>query len=67
LVDQGVLRKEGDNRVFATNYAFSSTSAAGAVVNGRSTRGPTEWKIKGTTKTYAEWEAEQLAPAEAAD
>jgi hypothetical protein len=64
LVDQGVLKDAGANRVFTTDYAFSSTSAAGAVVNGRSTRGPTEWKVKGTAKTYAEWEAEQLAAEE---
>lgn len=66
LVDQGVLQPNGKTRVFATNYAFSSTSAAGAVVNGRSTRGPTEWKVKGTAKTYKEWEAEQLVAQEEA-
>ena len=66
LVEQGVLKEAGANRVFTTDYAFSSTSAAGAVVNGRSTRGPTEWKVKGSTKTYADWEAEQLSAEGAA-
>lgn len=61
LVDQGVIVASGDSRVFAMDYAFSSTSAAGAVVNGRSTRGPTEWKLKGTNKTYKDWEAEEIA------
>ena len=61
LVEQGILKPAGRSRVFAANYAFTSTSAAGAVVNGRSTRGPTEWKLKGTGQTYKEWEAEQLS------
>lgn len=67
LVDQGVLIIAGDHRVFATDYAFSSTSAAGAIVNGRSSRGPTEWKVKGTSKTYRDWEIEQLNPIEPAN
>lgn len=66
LVQQGVLVEEGDFRVFAENYAFSSTSAAGAVINGRSTAGPIKWKLKGTNKTYKQWEAEKLE-AEVAD
>lgn len=61
LVNQGVLVVEGDHRVFSTDYAFSSTSAAGAIVNGRSTRGPTDWKVKGSTKTFKDWESEQLS------
>lgn len=60
LVDQGVIVPDGSKRVFAMDYAFSSSSAAGAVVNGRSTRGPTEWKVKGSSKTYREWELEQF-------
>jgi len=60
LVGQGVIIPDGSKRVFAMDYAFSSSSAAGAVVNGRSTRGPTEWKLKGTSKTYREWELDQL-------
>jgi hypothetical protein len=54
LVDQGILIDAGDHRTFSENYAFKSTSAAGAVVNGRSTRGPTDWKVKETKKTYSE-------------
>ena len=46
LVEQGVLFDQGTHRIFQTNYAFSSTSAAGAVVNGRSTAGPLAWKLK---------------------
>ena len=61
LVATGVLKLEGDRRVFKTNYAFSASTPAGAIVNGRSTCGPTAWKIKGTDKTFKEWEAEKLA------
>lgn len=61
LVEQGILVPEGKQRRFTNNYAFSSTSAAGAVVTGRSTAGPISWKVKGTDRTYKEWEAEQLA------
>lgn len=64
LCDQQIIKPDGKNRVFAENYAFSSTSAAGAVVNGRSTRGPTEWKLKIDGRTYQQWENDQLAAAE---
>jgi hypothetical protein len=60
LVARKILVDDGDHKRFATNYAFSSTSAAGAVVNGRSTPGPKAWKVLGTGKTYKEWEAENL-------
>ena len=60
LVDQGILVDEGDHKVFTQSYAFSSTSAAGAVCNGRSTAGPLAWKVLETNQTYKEWEAETL-------
>jgi len=60
LVDQGVLVENGDHRVFSDSYGFSSTSAAGAVIKGRATAGPTTWKVEGTRRTYRDWEADQL-------
>jgi hypothetical protein len=60
LVEQGILVDQGNHKVFTQSYAFPSTSAAGAVCNGRSTAGPIAWKVKGTKKTYKEWEAENL-------
>lgn len=30
------------------------------VFNGRPTNGTIEWKVKGTAKTYKDWEAEKL-------
>ena len=60
LVATGVLKlREDDICEFANDYAFSSASAAGTVVNGRGTS-PRAWKVKGTDKTYMDWEAEQL-------
>lgn len=60
LVNQGILVDQGNHKVFTQSYAFPSTSAAGAVCNGRSTAGPIAWKVKGSKKTYKEWEAETL-------
>lgn len=65
LVASGVLQPDGDLSVFATDFAFSSTSAAGAVINGRSTRGPTAWKVLGSDQTFNEWEAELLEEVDA--
>jgi len=61
LVEQGVLVDQGKLKVFTKNYAFSSTSAAGAVCTGRTTAGPTEWKVKNSGQTYRDWEAARLA------
>ncbi len=61
LVDQQILVDQGKHKVFSQSYAFPSTSAAGAVCNGRSTAGPLAWKVKGTGQTYKDWEAASLA------
>ncbi len=60
LFANGVLKVEGDHALFTENYAFSSPSGAGDVINGRSTNGRIEWKLLGSGKTYAEWEADSL-------
>ena len=60
LASQGVLVDQGKFKIFAKSYAFSSTSAAGAVCTGRATAGPIAWKIKGTRQTYKDWEAASL-------
>ena len=56
----GVIISKGDHRVFATDYAFRSPSAAAAVVKGRSTNGATAWKEERTGLTYKEWEAQKV-------
>jgi hypothetical protein len=61
VVESGVYVSEGSQRRFAKAYAFSSTSAAGAVLNGSVTAGPRDWVLESDpTKTYKQWEAEQL-------
>lgn len=61
LIETGILKQEGDHFAFTTNYSFSSPSAAAAVVLGRHANGRTEWRVKGTDRDYASWEAGQLA------
>jgi hypothetical protein len=60
MVRAGILQKKGEHRVFKTNYAFKSPSAAASVVNGYFSNG-SWWKIKGQNKTYYQWEIEELA------
>ena len=52
--------RSGDVCVFAKSYGFSSPSAAAAIVLGRAANGRTEWHLKGTQKTYHDWETEDL-------
>ncbi len=59
LLESGILELANGNAVFSKAYAFSSISGAAAVVSGRPANGR-EWKLKGTNKTYADWEAEQI-------
>jgi hypothetical protein len=56
----GVLKDNGEHCVFAQNYAFSSPSAAAAVVLGRPTNGTLEWRPVDGAGTYKDWEAAQL-------
>jgi hypothetical protein len=60
LIENGVLSVEGETASFTKDYAFTSPSAAAAIVLGRSANGRLEWRLKGTDKTYADWEASQL-------
>ena len=61
LLHTNVLKQEGSNAVFTRNYAFTSPSAAGAIVTGRKTNGATEWRLQGSEKNYKDWEEEWLA------
>lgn len=60
LTESGVLEPNGAQARFTRDYAFSSPSAAGAVINGRSTNGRTAWKVRKDGRTYAEWEVDQI-------
>lgn len=64
LVNSGVLIANGDGPLrFASDHAFRSPSAASAVVVGRADNGRLSWRVKGTGKTYAQWQDERVAAA----
>lgn len=57
LVERGVLVQQSDELYrFAKPYAFSSPSAAAAVVLDRNSNGRTEWKVRDSKQTYQEWQ-----------
>jgi hypothetical protein len=61
IVESGVYVEDGARRKFTKSYAFSSPSAAGAVLSGRATAGPIAWVMAANpNKNYKAWEAEQL-------
>lgn len=50
LLEKGVIAQQGDSYFFTDDYEFSSPSAAGAFIKGRSTNGLTSWVTEdGTT------------------
>lgn len=65
LVAAGVLVVTPDeqHRVFTTDYAFSSPSAAAAVVSGRNANGRIHWTVQGTGQTYGAWQEQQVSQA----
>ncbi|WP_207061781.1 GIY-YIG nuclease family protein [Motiliproteus sp. SC1-56] len=61
LIEDGVLKAgENGHRVFAKDHAFSSPSAAAAVVVGRPANGRTKWLTQETGQTYGNWQAQQV-------
>ncbi|MFM9428990.1 hypothetical protein RCH10_005468 [Variovorax sp. GrIS 2.14] len=71
LVQASVLAPTPDGRfnIFTRDYAFSSPSAAAAVVSGRNANGRLHWHEDGTDRTYGQWLEDQvkaLAPEAAA-
>lgn len=59
LIQNGVLQREDDHFRFAQDYAFSSPSAAAAVVLGRSANGRVEWR-DARNRTLKELQALEL-------
>lgn len=58
LTTDGVLVPDGAGQVcFVQDQAFSSPSAAAAVVSGRSANGRTVWFEKQSRKTYGDWQS----------
>lgn len=62
LVADGTIRVEGDHGVLTRDITFTSPTAAGRLVTGRSCSGRTSWKWDdhGQEKTYAQWEERGL-------
>lgn len=64
LIEAGILVDEHGGEglsVFREDYVFRSPSAASAVILGRSDNGRMTWRVKGTKKTYADWQDEQVS------
>jgi len=61
LVETGVLVCNETHAVFAEDYAFTSPSAAAAVMNGRPANGRIEWYIEKDNRTFGDWEQEEMA------
>ena len=58
LVEDGVLIQNGSKlRVFSKDHAFTSPSAAAAVISGRSANGRISWFVEGSKQTYGDWQA----------
>jgi len=66
LVPQDVPLGTGRLR-FAKPWSFSSPSAAAAVVLDRNSNGRLEWKVKGASQTYHDWQQAQAAKQEVAE
>ena len=72
LVADGVLIPQdaatGTDRMrFAKPWSFNSPSAAAAIVLDRNSNGRLEWKVKGASQTYHDWQQFQAAKQEAAE
>jgi len=72
LIADGVLVPQdvpsGTTRLrFARPWPFTSPSAAAAVVLDRNSNGRLEWKVKGASQTYHDWQQAQAAKQEAAE
>ncbi len=68
LVQQEVLALGAapDRYVFTRDWAFSSVSAAAAVVLDRNSNGRVEWRLVGSSMTYKAWQEAKAQAAEAA-
>jgi hypothetical protein len=62
LMDNGQIQAEEATGLarFTEDVAFSSPSAASAVILGRSDNGRLSWKVRGTQTNYAAWQEQQI-------
>ena len=62
IVDGSLIVSENPNFLaFAKDVAFSSPSAAAAIINNRSSNGRIEWRLAATGQTLKEWQESQLS------
>lgn len=54
------LSEDGRSAVFTRNHVFASTSAAAAIVAGRSANGRIEWKTQGSGISYGNWQNREV-------
>lgn len=65
LIAEGVLVPVREDRLkFARPWPFNSPSAAAAVVLDRNSNGRLEWKVRGSTQNYHEWQQAQASGQE---
>jgi len=68
LIQDGVLVPGIDGRLrFSKPWPFKSPSAAAGIILDRQANGRTEWKVKGASQTYHDWQQAQAAKQEAAE
>ncbi|KKL80280.1 hypothetical protein LCGC14_2006350 [marine sediment metagenome] len=67
IEDEILIDKSDDLWMFSKPFAFKSPSAAASVVLDRNANGRTEWKVKGASQTYHDWQQAQAAKQEAAE
>ena len=60
LITKGVFKIENGNLLVMEDYPTTSPSTAGCYLTGAPISGPQNWKIKGTSITYKEWEKQQI-------
>lgn len=61
LIAKGVFKIDMGKLLVMEDYPTTSTSTAGCYLTGTPISGPQNWKVKGTSKTYKEWELEQIS------
>ncbi|MEB3422130.1 GIY-YIG nuclease family protein [Salipiger marinus] len=67
IEDEVLVDKSEDLWMFSKPFAFKSPSAAASVVLDRNANGRTEWKVKGASQTYHDWQQTQALRQEVAE
>ncbi|MFL0204981.1 GIY-YIG nuclease family protein [Tenacibaculum maritimum] len=60
LLAKGIFKIQEGKLIVTKDYPTSSSSLAGCYLTGTPISGPQNWRIKGSTTTYKEWEQQQI-------